>query len=118
MRQNTFSRLVHPLRWKAQAEIERRERPLCFSFVSRCIAFFNRILVYAIREAATTNLKKLVEQFGQDWAAVSIRQATNLTSVVFVKESQIHGHPILFQKSFVYRCILDSSNPKDPCYGP
>lgn len=30
------------------------------------------ILVYAIREAATTNLKKLVEQFGQDWAAVSI----------------------------------------------
>jgi serine/threonine-protein phosphatase 2A regulatory subunit A len=29
-------------------------------------------LVYAIREAATNNLKKLVEKFGQEWAQNTI----------------------------------------------
>lgn len=28
--------------------------------------------VYAIREAATSNLKKLVEKFGKDWAHATI----------------------------------------------
>lgn len=30
------------------------------------------VLVYAIREAATLNLKKLVEKFGAEWAQTSV----------------------------------------------
>lgn len=38
------------------------------------ILFYNFFLhlVYAIREAATLNLKKLVEKFGAEWAQTSV----------------------------------------------
>lgn len=39
-----------------------------FSFISGIYS----TLVYAIREAATNNLKKLVEKFGHEWAQSTI----------------------------------------------
>lgn len=35
-------------------------------------SFFPHHQVYAIREAATSNLKKLVEKFGKEWAHATI----------------------------------------------
>lgn len=43
--------------------------------------------VYAIREAATNNLKKLVEQFGTDWA-----QQTIIPKVIAMSRDQVHFH--------------------------
>lgn len=43
--------------------------------------------VYAIREAATNNLKKLVEQFGTDWA-----QQTVIPKVVAMARDQNYLH--------------------------
>ena len=34
--------------------------------------YFEYLLVFAIREAATNNLKKLVEKFGHEWAQNTI----------------------------------------------
>lgn len=47
-------------------------------------AFFLVSLVFAIREAATSILKKLVEQFGADWAQVSISSHCRNESMMFL----------------------------------
>ena len=49
--------------------------------------FFNCIAVYAIREAATLNLKKLVEKFGAEWA-----QSTVIPKVLAMSNNQNYLH--------------------------
>ena len=41
-------------------------------------------VVYAIREAATKNLKKLVEKFGVDWAQVEVANCFRETFILFL----------------------------------
>lgn len=63
--------------------------------------------VYAIREAATSNLRKLVERFGQDWA-----QGTIVPKVLAMATdpNYLHRMTTLF-------CI-NVSGPKMPQTGP
>ena len=55
-------------------------------FMSRN-ALFTSVLVYAIREAATNNLKKLVEKFGVEWA-----QNTVIPKVIVMSRDQNYLH--------------------------
>lgn len=50
----------------------------------KCVKF---VLVYAIREAATLNLKKLVEKFGPEWA-----QNTVIPKVLAMSNDQNYLH--------------------------
>lgn len=51
------------------------------------IISFNLFSVYAIREAATLNLKKLVEKFGAEWA-----QNTVIPKVLAMSNDQNYLH--------------------------
>jgi len=45
------------------------------------------VLVYAIREAATLNLKKLAQKFGMDWA-----QSTAIPKILQLSRDQNYLH--------------------------
>lgn len=45
---------------------------ICVRALICCMVHYFFRAVYAIREAATSNLKKLVEKFGKDWAHATI----------------------------------------------
>ena len=51
--------------------------------------------VFAIREAATNNLKKLVEKFGVEWAQTTI--------IPKVKDTVCHSKPIKIKSRTVYK---------------
>lgn len=59
--------------------------PFLFLHINHCRLFFAS--VYAIREAATLNLKKLVEKFGKDWA-----QQTVIPKVLVMSHDQNYLH--------------------------
>ncbi len=62
-----------------------------------------RISVFAIREAATNNLKKLVEKFGVEWA-----QNTVIPKVIVMSRDQNYLHRLtcLFCVNVSHSCLL------------
>ena len=64
-------------------------------------------LVYAIREAATLNLKKLAQKFGMDWA-----QTTAIPKVLQLSRDQnyLHRMTCLFSINVSYLQLICSKN--------